>query len=133
MSIASIQTALVAHLKTLSTLPTLQEENSRFAPKSTDNYSRVTLLPAQPQQISVGTTGKDLLTGLLQVDIFVTLDSGIDAGNALADAVIAHFPRGQIVSHDNTSALCQRSWRQTAGRFNTHYQIPVVVQWASII
>jgi hypothetical protein len=133
MSIATVQKALVGHLKTLPNLPPLQEENMRNTSRSGEKFTRVTLLPAATRQLSVGVNGRDQLSGLLQVDIFTPMDTGIDYANELADAIIAHFPRGLSFTDTITTTHIQRAWRQVGGRVETFYQIPVVVQWSAII
>ena len=133
MSITAVQTALVAHLKTLTGLPPLQEENTRNIGKSGQTFTRATLLPSATRPLSVGINGRDQLSGLLQVDIFVPQDVGVAAANTLADQLVAHFGRGTQLIEAGVTTHIQRAWRQVGGRIETFYQVPVVIQWSAIV
>lgn len=133
MSITAVQTALVNKLQTLTGLPPLQAENTRNIGKAGQTFVRATLLPAATQQLSVGVNGRDQLSGLFQVDIFIPQDTGVSPANALADQIIAHFPRGTVLTEAGVTTHVQRAWRQTGGRVETFYQVPVVIQWVAIV
>jgi hypothetical protein len=130
MSIAAVQTAIVTHLKTLTSLPPMQEENVTFTPGT--SWCRVTLLPARTQQVTLGLHGSDQLMGLAQCDLFVPVGSGVDAVNALADLVVAHFPRGTTLSTDTVTVHTHQVWRQTGGIGpQKFYGVPVVIEWST--
>jgi len=130
MSYAAVQDLLTDHLATVPGLPPLQEENTRNQVKSTTAFSRVTLLPASAVQLTVGQHGRDRVEGLLQVDLFHPIDTGIAAPNALADAVVAHFPRGTTLTDGATTVHVGTVSRLTGGRIEAFYQTPVQVRWA---
>lgn len=132
MSYAAIQTLLVDHLKTLEELPTLQEENTKNIGESGKTFSRATMLWARPTTLTIGSTGRDMLTGLMQIDVFMLLNTGVNDVNALADSVAEHFPRGLMLSDGQTTVHVSRAWREVGQRFDAHHSVPVMVQWSSI-
>lgn len=128
----AIQTALLGHLKVMAGLPPLQEENSYIAPSGT--WARATFLPARTQTATVGEDGYDRLAGLLQIDIFVPVGTGVASAGALADAVREHFPRTLGLDADGAFVQILRTSRD-AGRTvlnDKFYQIPVTVEWLCI-
>lgn len=128
----AIYQALVAQLKTVAGLPTLQLENTVIQPKGA--FTRATLIRARPSQLTVGATGKDLHGGLFQVDIFVPVNTGTTSANALADQIIAAFPRGTALVAGSAIVHVRIAYRETAGRMNDQFhQVPVVVEWQAIV
>jgi hypothetical protein len=132
MSYANLQAALDNHLQTLANLPPLQLENTRNIGRTGQSFSRATLLPARPSQLSVGAQGRDLRRGLYQIDLFVPTDDGATTANVMADEVIAHFPRGLVVSLDGTSVVVEMAYREVGQRVETFYMLPIMVVWWSI-
>lgn len=132
MSYANIQTALNTHIQAIAGLPTLQLENTQNVGVTGVPFSRLTLLPARPTQLTVGVNGKDQLQGLAQLDLFYPLNTGTATGNGMADTVIATFTRGLTLTSAGTKIHIQLVWRETGRRIEQFYQVPVMVQWSSI-
>jgi hypothetical protein len=132
MSYKSIQNLLDTYLQTLAGLPTLQLENTRNIGQTGVPFSRATLLPARATQLTVGTTGRDLRTGLYQVDLFYPLDAGTGAVNEMADSIISLFGRGTTLSDVTATVHVSVAWRETGRRIDPFYCVPVVIQWSSI-
>jgi hypothetical protein len=130
----AIYQALITKLKTVPGLPPLQLENTLAKVSDKTAFSRATLIRTRPQQLTMGVTGSDLHAGLLQVDLFVPLNTGTTAVNTLADAVIAAFPRGTTLPVGARQVRIRMAYRETAGRMNDQFhQVPVVVEWQSVI
>ena len=102
----AITDALINRLKTVTGLPSLQLENTVATPKGA--FTRATQIYARPTQATIGRNGRDRHEGLLQVDIFVPVNTGTAAANALADSVVAAFPRGLALTAAD-------EWSQQAG------------------
>ena len=134
MSYQAIQSLLVERLKTVDGLPTLQEENTKNVARTGVPFSRATLIQSRATPATIGASGRDERSGLLQVDLFVPQDTGVSAVNALADAVVAHFPRGLSLTQDDTSVQVVLAWRETGTRHKEpFYGVPVIVQWRTIV
>ena len=132
MSYAAIQSLLDAKLQQLSSLPTLQLENTRNVGQTGVAFSRATLLPARATQLTVGLNGRDQRTGLYQVDLFYPIDSSTAAINAMADEIIDNFPRGTALTDGTVTVHCQLCWRETGRRIEQFYSVPVMIQWSCI-
>jgi hypothetical protein len=132
MSTESIYQALITQLKTVTGLPPLQTENTTMQAKG--SFSRATVIRSRPDTLTVGVTGRDLHTAILQVDVFVPLNIGSEAANALADAVIAAFPRGLELTADGDVIHIIKAYRATALRLNdAFHHIPVSVEHRVVI
>lgn len=133
MSYQKIHSLLNTRLGTLVGLPTIQLQNTRNIGQTGVPFTRGTLLPAKAIPSSVGTTGKDNLSGIFQVDLFVPQDTGTDAVNTLADSVIAHFPRGLILVDRTLNLHISRAYCEVGRRIEPFYMLPVIVQWTAIV
>ncbi len=69
-------------------------------PTAGQRHARVWFLPAQNDAGSLGGSGVDVQTGILQVDLIYPTNIGI--GNMLdeADAIASHFQRGHSQDYD---------------------------------
>jgi hypothetical protein len=131
---AEIQQALDNRLATVTGLPELQTENTRVnrTGKANTPFARGTLLPAQASQLTVGVGGVNTYSGLYQVDLFYPVDTGTTAVNAMADAVMAKFVRGDTLVVDGVSVHITLSWREVGRRDEPFYAVPVLVRWSTI-
>ena len=126
---SSVHTLIEDRVAGTTGLPVLQRENTRITPAAGSPWSRFTMLPAQTQQESLGITGKDRLIGFAQLDLFYPADSGTATANAMADAVIAHIPRGLILEDMTVRVVIQTSWRGIGQRVDQYYQVPISISW----
>lgn len=133
MKFTEIQELLDAELVTVPGLPTLQTENTRFKLVNGVPWCRSTLLPAETNIVTLGTTGYDELNGLLQVDLFFPGDTGYATASALADAVMAVFTKGKQLPGATINVEIEKSWRLSARTFDTFYSIPVLVSWRGYV
>lgn len=123
---------LIERLQTVAELPALQLENTNIDPQG-KAFSRATLIRTRPSQGSVGASGRDRHSGLLQVDLFVPLGTGTTAANAIADEVISTFPRGLTLTSGALNLHVVRAYRETGGRLlDKFHQVPVSIEWWSM-
>ena len=95
-------------------------------------FTRTTLLPARPNQISAGVTGRDELIGLFQVDLYYPIGSGALEAASIADAVIAAFPRGWNTPAGGLTLRVTQSWREAGRVIDQLYTISVMLAWSCI-
>ncbi len=126
-----VRTLLKTQLLTVANLPALQDENTQIAPAKGALWSRLSLLTAEPNAISVGPNGLDEHQGLAQVDLFYPQGAGTSASNAMAAAVMAAFPRGFRVMSGVDNVLTRMVYQQTAYQAESWYVVPVVIRWSS--
>ena len=132
MNYDSVRNLLATQLQTVSGLPTFHDENTRTKPVAQQPWSRLTLLPAQAQALTVGPTGMDQHKGLAQIDLFYPWGTGTATCNAMAALVMAAFPRSLILTDGTVNAHVEITWQQTAfTEQQSWYIVPVIVQWSS--
>ena len=129
MMFETIQLLLENNLAAVTGLPLYQKENTRITPGANEPWVRSTFLPARTFMQSIGITGTNTLHGMLQIDLFYPIDKGTATSNAMADLVIAAFPRGLQLSSLGMTVICELSWREAASRIEQYYSTPVVVKW----
>jgi hypothetical protein len=132
VNISTVYELLAEHLAACSGLPSVQNENTRNIGKHDTPFVRGTVIPAKTQPKTLGINGRNELSGLFQVDIFVPKDAGVSQANALADLVLEHFPRGQTLTDGVDTILITISWRDVGRRDEPFYNAPVMVEWSSI-
>lgn len=106
-------------------------ENTKFEPQEGVGYLRAFLLPAEPEQATIGVNGLDRVTGIYQIDVCEPKDGGNGALLRKVDAILAQFARGTSVTSNGVTLTIQRSWPGPAIARDSFYVIPVSVSWYS--
>jgi hypothetical protein len=91
---ADVSAALDSRLNSFSGGDPVAWQNTQFTPANGTLYLRPSVLPADTEQIGMGTTGLDEHAGVYQIDIFAMAGDGRGAAEVKADAVADHFKRG---------------------------------------
>jgi hypothetical protein len=130
MKIAEVQSALDTQLRTVSGLPTLQVENTRFnASSNVAAFVRATLILSESAYISCGPNGIKQTPGTYAIDVFYPLDTGATAARTLADVIAASFIHGAVLTSGTTSVNINTSSIMTGFTVNKYYCVPVRVTW----
>lgn len=133
MSYERIHQLLDTHLSSYSGLPPLQKENTQEMAKTGRNFVRSSLILSRPSRATLGTSGRDRLVGLYQIDLFTPLNTGTPQMNALADGLVAHFPRSLILHDGDITINMRMTWRETGARATQFYSTAVMVEWECIL
>lgn len=135
MSRAIIRSLLNDHVDSIVGLPPIQYENTPNIGQTGKPFTRVTNIPANTLQVSAGINGKDRALGLLQIDLFFPTDLGTINSELMADAVIAAFPRGLTLTHEDTNTVVHfKSPSVRVGyTFEPFYCLPITVEWSSVL
>lgn len=132
MNYTTIQTTLDAVVAAISGIPAITTENNLTKVVAGKPFSRTTLIPARPNVLTVGTSGRDELIGIFQIDLFYPIASGSSAASAMADAVVAAFPRTYDVAAGSSRLRVTQSWREVGRVIEQMYVIPVTLAWSCI-
>ena len=103
--------------------------NKEFEPTAGTLWYRATFLPGEPAQADLGTTGRNRLVGIYQVDVFAPSGRGIGEGEAAAEAVIAAFKRGSAFTSGGVTTRVEKAWREVAVEEQDWYHVPVKIMW----
>lgn len=132
MNTFDIQNALDTQLATITTLPPLQTENTRFlANTNVTAFTRATLLPAQSAVISLGVGAQRQLSGIYQVDVFVPSDSGTVQARLIADQIVSTFAVGTRLISGDTTVIIDVASVMGSYSVNKYYCLPVRVLWST--
>lgn len=123
------QTLLDAHLATVSGIPSIQTENTRFTDVEAP-WVRTTLLPALSALQTVGANAVRKYMGIYQVDVIYPEDVGFAPGRTMADAVVAAFPIGLFLTDGTITVQIEMATAMSALPLLTFTYIPVQIQWA---
>lgn len=105
-------------------------ENVEFTPTPGVAHQRVALLPAAPVTITALAQGPSLLTGIFQVIVAVPPEGGPGIGDARADVLVGHFPRGLSLSDGSHSVwVPERAAVARAIQEENFRLVPVSVPW----
>lgn len=127
MSNLLIHTLLDTRLKTVSGLPTLQEENNRIRiGAGTKAWCRSTLIPNPTFIATIGQQGYSSQTGIFQIDLFYPGDASYQSTFIMAQTIIAMFPAGLQI--DDVRIVNSYSRAGFSGAPN-YYTVPVVIEY----
>ena len=129
----NIDSALNAHLLTMTDLVPVAWPNDSFDPAGAPVWLRVDHLPRATDAPALSDDSFQDYGGIYQIT--VVTEQGIYAGEALAkaDEIIAHFPRGLTLTHGGASLRIRNAWRSAGVEYESYYSIPVSVRYRAII
>ena len=134
MSFEEIQKALDVSLKTsdFGGLP-IALENSAFEPDISIPFLTGTILPIQPIQAELGSTGAFLHEGIYQVSVYYPKDNGSAELNRKADEIAAVFKSGVTFEWEATCVRINNIGRNPL-RINKGWAIlDLSIDWSSYI
>lgn len=131
MKFAAIDSALLDRFMSGGFFPPaqVQTENKQFTPPSGKPWARITNLPAQPDQATLGDGGQDLHVGILQVDLLYPQGEGRGAALAMADRIATHFKAGDSWRHEDQAVRVTSCGRGTGINEGGWYRISVSINW----
>jgi hypothetical protein len=100
-------------------------------PAAATLWYRPTFMPGEPWAVELMENGRNRHVGLYQIDVFSKLGEGEGVANGYADAIVAAFKRGTVLTYGTTSVVIEKAWRET-GRPDPevpYWHIPVRVRW----
>lgn len=104
-------------------------ENTSYTPSPTAMYLRCAMLPAVTQNPSMGAVHIRLM-GLYQINVYGVQDEGPAGAEAIADAIIALFPRGGMIQNGVTINIDTTGSRtQGLNDVNGFFFIPVRIRY----
>lgn len=129
MSLTNIKAALVnAYVTGAFGLPTAYE-NRVFDTTPGVPWAAVHVLPAQPDVFTLGSSGRDEHTGILQIDLFYPLNTGDGAILAKADAIRTYFKAGTDFDYNGQTVTIRNSGRSGGRRDEGWYSIIMTIEW----
>lgn len=116
MTIALIRTALETRLGTMSPALSTAFENVSFTPVVGTAYQMLFLLPAEPDNSTIGSNDNRFERGIFQLSLMYPQNVGPGAAQARALAAQAHFNRGRVLTASAVNVLILRTPYIHAGR-----------------
>ena len=96
---SDIEAAFTVKMNGLADRPAVAWPNVKFEPNGKKPYLRISVIPAETVQASLGATGKDETNGICQVSCFVPAGTG---KSDLPDIIADHFKRGTVLVYNGT-------------------------------
>ena len=113
MSLTHIRAALESRLGTVTPVISTAYENVAFVPVMDAPYQRAHLLPAMPQNPTMGRSfHRDI--GMFQVMLCYPLQTGAGAAEAQAELIRTAFSRGTTLTHGDVTVCIDRTPQITA-------------------
>ena len=119
-------------------LPTAYE-NREFEPALGQPWAALYLIHNAPEVATLGPSGQDMISGIMQITLHYPLNTGAGAARAKADAIRAIFKAGNAISHNGQSVVIMAAARSlsegvtqgsTAGRVSTGwFSTFVTIEW----
>ena len=129
MSIASVRTALEAKLNAMTPTLAIAWQNVGYTPVTGTPYQAAYLMPATPENPTVGDTFYRE-QGIFQVSLFYPLLEGTGAVDARAELIRAAFPRGESMTSGGVTVRISRTPEVGQGRRDgDRWHVPVKIRW----
>ena len=128
----SVSKALLDHLKTISGLPALAQENKPFTPTVGTAYLREQDYSGMTQAPTLAADGFQRKDGLYRIGVFVPKDNGKFNALAYCDLIIAGFARGTVLTHAGQKVRIEQSDRELGFVDGEFFQCGVVVRYTVI-
>jgi hypothetical protein len=104
MSAEYTRRAFVTKLEGLTTKPTVRRyENDNSKPTVGTVWSQFSFLPNPPTPVTLGATGQDELTGVVQYSLYAPLGQGEAPLLTHLRAVLAAIPAGTVLTYSGRS------------------------------
>jgi len=133
--VAEISNALEVKLNSMSGIPDVAWQNSKYEPSIDGEYYRVTNVPFQPVQIGIGDDSGVRRDGLLQIDVAVPKGAGRIRSDALADQIVEHFPIGlELFTNAESYKIRIIGTTVEIGEVvGSHYIVPTLVHYWAVV
>ena len=104
-------------------------ENESYTPVTGTPYAQLFILPNQPTVSTMGDSGQDLITGLMQVNLNYPVGDGSGLAKQKATAIRNVFKAGYRPSYDGQEVFITSSGRGIARNQDSWYQVVVNIIW----
>lgn len=133
MSLSQVQTALfTSAITALGAIPT-EYENMDFSPPTNAKWASLFFLPNVPVVATLGSTGQDEATGLIQIDLNYPLGTGNSAARTDFETLRAAFPAGSRHTNTGQVVMVTRTGRSAGRIVDNYYRVSVSVFWYALI
>lgn len=128
-----IQAALDNWLDTGTASIDIAWENAGYTPSVGTEYLRPTLIPAKTRQATLGSGGRNEVSGTYVVGCFYPAGDGSADALTMADAICSRFRRGTVISANGLAVRIDRVVRLKAVQEPRWFQVPVAIGWLAYV
>ena len=123
-----ISAALDKHLNDMVGKPPIAWPNNEYTPVKGTLYARPTNLSGDFQQVTLGDSGEDQVTGIYQIDIFAPSGEGKYESSTMADLIADQFKRGANPTYNGVtlrvrSATLREGINENNGWYHTFIEV----------
>ena len=131
MTYAATRELINTHVQAIAGLPPVQLENTPNIGKTGQAFTRVTVAPLRATELTMGLTGQDLVRGVVRIDLFFPQNKGTAEAAALADTVVAAFPRGLYLADADVLLNFGPPSVDVGAIVEPFYILPILVEYSS--
>jgi len=129
MSIVSVRAALETKLNAITPALATAWQNDPYTPVPGTPYQQVYLLPAKPENPTMGDAFYRE-QGILQVTLMYPLQVGPGTAEARADVIRTAFSRGTSMLSGSVTVIVEQTPEISAGRVDgDRWAVPVKIRW----
>ena len=129
MSLAQIESALIAAYEGAGLGLATAYENRDFDPPNESAWAALYVIPNQPEVITLGNGGEDDHSGILQINLNYPLNAGNGAVLAMADAIRDVFEAGVDLTYEDQVVVITGCGRSSGARELGMYKIILSITW----
>jgi len=135
MSFSSVQSALIAKWVAVNALLAdgpleTAYPNTKFSPPASGvPWAQVFLLANQPFVGSLGSSGEDEMSGILQIDLHYPLGEGVFDLNAAYDVIRDNFKAGTYLTYSTQWVLINSCGMEPPMSEGAYYKGMITIEW----
>lgn len=133
MSLANVHEALTIAVKAVVGSTPLQRQNAQFAKPANSKWAAFFFLPNQPLADTLGDSGMDMATGIIQVDYYYPAGSGDVAADTDLEAFRAAFKAGHGAIHDGQAVIYRNCGAPHRRQEDNWFIVSVTVGWYALV
>lgn len=130
MSIFKIEAALRQAFSSGGFALPVAQENVVYKPQAGTAWAELFIIPNRPAAVTLGDSGQDEYTGIMQVNLNYPLGEGSGLAAQKADEICAVFKGGAAFTYDSQTVHIRNSGKdRVAQNINGFYQTTLTITW----
>jgi len=128
MNTSNLIDLLATRIGTIPNMPTLAKENTNFKPTLLKPWMRMTVIPGEPTQLSIGEDRLMRYTGLVQIDVFTPPNTG---NSTASETLIAYFNNkaNRMLTLNGEPLHISKAYRGTSQHNTDWFRVPVILRY----
>lgn len=110
-----------------------QFPNEKYEPTTEKEWAKISFLSSPPVVGTIGGTGDDYMSGIMQIDLKYPLNEGIYDANQKADSIRTYYKMGKKFTYSGVTISIQSNQVSQRGEVSGWYTVTCSINYTSYI